>query len=163
MASLARPDRDAGIAMRWEVWRETLRMIQDRPLTGVGLGTYDDVAYSQYGTSGDRHFFRNGWHAHNLLLHLAAETGVLGVLASGYFWVAVVGFLWQRWWSGEPSQRLAASAGLGVVVAFFTLSATEVLVAARVHASLRMNLTLALLVVYGLRWPAVGVRAGAAR
>ncbi len=151
VASLARPDRDAGMGMRTEVWRETLRMIRDRPLTGIGLGTYDDVAYSRYGTAGDRHFFRNGWHAHNLLLHLAAETGALGVVAWGYFWLVVVGLLWRRRRSGEPTQQLAASAGLGLAAAFFVLSMTEVLVAMRVHASLRMNLTLALLVVFGVQ------------
>lgn len=159
VASLLRPDRDAGMAMRWEVWRETLRMVRDRPLTGVGLGAYDDVAYTRYGTSGDPHFFRNGWHAHNLPLHLAAETGLLGVLAWGYLWLAVLRFLWRCWRTGDATQRLQASVGLGVVTAFFILSLTEVLIAARVHASLRMSLTLGLAVIYGVRWPAAGTRA----
>jgi len=150
-ASLLRADRDTGIVWRQGVWRDALSMIADHPLTGVGLGTYDDVAYSEYHSTAAIHFFRNGWHAHNVFLHVLAETGVIGFAAWSYFWIVIVTFLLRCWRNGDESTRLNSAAALGVVVAFFVLSLTEVLIAARVHASLRMNLTLALLLVYAGR------------
>ena len=151
VASLIGFERDPGIVMRQGVWRETAQMIADHPVTGIGLGTYDDVAYSQYRTAGDRWFFRNGWHAHNVFLHVLAETGALGFLAWCYLWYTILRFLLRRWRDGVGPDRLNSSALLGVLLAFFVLSLTEDLIAARVHASLRMNLTLALLVAYGVR------------
>ncbi len=150
-ASLIGFERDAGFVMRRGVWRETVHMIVDHPVTGIGLGTYDDVAYSQYQTLGDPHFFRNGWHAHNVFLHVLAETGTLGFLAWCYLWYTILRFLLRRWRHGDTPGRLNSNAVLCVLLAFFVLSATEDLIAARVHASLRMNLTLGLLVVYGIR------------
>ena len=144
--------RDSGIVMRHSVWRETLAMISDHPVAGIGLGTYDDLAYSRYRSGGGPEFFRNGWHAHNLFLHVLAETGVIGFTAWACFWLAIVRFLLRRWRDGDEGDRLNSAAALCLVAAFFVLSLTEVLIAARVHASLRMNLTLALFVVYGCRF-----------
>jgi hypothetical protein len=55
------------------------------------------------------------------------------------------------WKSGDAEQRLFSSAALVSVFAFQALSMTEVLIAARAEASMQMNLTIALLVVVGLR------------
>jgi O-antigen ligase len=152
LARIIRPDRDAGIGMRLDVWRDAVRMIADHPLTGIGLGTYDDVAYSQYGPLQEyRHFFRNGWHAHNMFLHVLAETGAVGFLAWCYLWFAIVRVQLRRWRAGPDPDRLNSTALLCALTAFFILSLTEAMIAARVYASLRMNLTLGLLVMYGLR------------
>lgn len=149
--SLIQYRQDSGFAMRIAVWLETVEMIRDYPVAGIGLGTYDDVAYSRYGTGNDRHFFRNGWHAHNVLLHTTAETGVLGLLAWCYFWVTIARYLARARREERRVGRLTSTATLCMLLAFFVLSLTENLIAARVHASLRMNLTLGLLVVYGIR------------
>jgi O-antigen ligase len=151
VTSIVQFEGDPGIVMRQAVWRETARMIADHPIIGLGLGTYDDVAYSRYGTPNDRHFFRNGWHAHNVSLHLLAETGSVGFLAWAVAWLMIVRALGRTWRQGDAAQRLNGSAALSLVVAFFILSMTEDLIAARVHASLRMSLTLGLLLVYALR------------
>ena len=143
--------QDRGTVSRPAVWRETTRMILDHPITGIGLGTYDDVAYSQYRTAGPPWFRRNGWHAHNVLLHILAETGLIGFLAWCSLWAAVSWFALRTWWGGGLSYRLHGSALGGVLLAFFLLSLTEDLIAARVHASLRMSLVLTLLVVHGVR------------
>jgi O-antigen ligase len=150
VTSLIHFDLEAGIVMRQGVWRETAHMIVDHPLTGIGLGTYDDVAYLQYGPA-DPRFFRRGWHAHNTFLHILAETGAVGFLAWCYLWATIVCFLLRRWRDGDTRGRLNSTAALCVLLAFFVLSVTEALVAARVYASLRMNLTLGLLVIYGIR------------
>jgi len=143
--------RDSGIAMRGAVWRDTLPMIQEHPLTGIGLGSYDDIAYSRYHARAEPEFFRNGWHAHNLFLHVLAETGIVGLAAWCYFWFTIVRFLLRRWRTGDDGERRHSMAALCVVMAFFVVSFTEALIAARVHASLRMNLTLVLLLVYACR------------
>lgn len=151
VVSLIHPDRDVGIVMRRGVWRQTVRMIVDRPVIGVGLGAYDDVAHSQYGPPADPYFFRNGWHAHNVFLHILAETGAVGFLAWCYLGLTIVRVLFRRWRDDEGRGRPNSAAALCVLLAFVVLSMTEAMIAVRVHASLRMNLVLALLVIYGLR------------
>ena len=54
--------------------------------------------------------------------------------------------------------RLNSSAVLCVLLAVFVLSMTEATTAARLHASLRMNLTPALLVIYGIHLAAPAPR-----
>lgn len=157
IASLIHPERAGSIVFRQDVWRDTVRMIVDHPIIGIGLGTYDDVAYSQYrARSIEPWFFGRGWHAHNTHLHLLAETGAVGFLAWCLFWSTIVRFLLQRWRHGDRLGRLNSSGVLCVLLAFFVLSMTDAIVMARVHASLRMNLTLALLLIYGIRLAAPG-------
>jgi len=159
IASLSHPDRIANMVARQHVWRETVRMIADHPLTGIGLGTYDDVIFLQYDAVGYEDFFRRGMHAHNTHLHVLAETGAVGFLAWCYLWFTIARFLLRRWRDGDRLGRLNSGAALCVLLAFFVHSMTDALIAARVHAGLRMNLTLALLVIYGIRlaaWPRSG-------
>jgi len=70
---------------RFRIWRETPAIIKDRPLLGVGEGNYP-VASPRYGIRdiGGRPYD----HAHNLALTIAAETGLLGLLAFTGFVVA---------------------------------------------------------------------------
>jgi O-antigen ligase len=148
---LRRPELESGVVKRQSIFWQTVRMIVDYPVVGIGLGTYDDIAHSRYGPIADPHFFRNGWHAHNTALHILAETGALGFLAWCYLWFTIARFLLTRWRQADRSHRLHVTAALGVLVAFFLLSMTEAMTAARLHASLRMNLTLALLITYSIR------------
>jgi O-antigen ligase len=148
---VSHPKLDGSVIVRRDVFRQSVRMIVDHPLVGVGLGTYDDVTQSLYGPIPEPHFFRNGWHAHNTALHILAETGAVGLLAWCYLWFTVVRFLLRQWRKADVGGRLNSSAVLCVLLGFGALSMTEAVTAARLHASLRMNLTLALLVVYGIR------------
>jgi len=148
---LRRLDLDPSMVDRQSALRQTIRMIADHPVVGIGFGTYDDIAHSRYGPIADPYYFRNGWHAHNTALHLLAETGALGFLAWCYLWFTIVRFLLRRWRAEDAQGRLNSSAVLCVLLGFFVLSMTEAVTAARLHASLRMNLTLALLVMYGIR------------
>lgn len=148
---LRRPQLAPGVDDRQSALRQSIRMIVDHPVIGIGFGTYDDIAHSRYGPIADSTFFRNGWHAHNTALHLLAETGALGFLAWCYLWFTIVRFLLRRWREEDAQGRLNSSAVLCVLLGFVVLSMTEAVTAARLHASLRMNLTLALLVMYGIR------------
>jgi O-antigen ligase len=145
------PARYGSLIDRQSAMRQSLRMIADHSLVGIGLGTYDDIAHSRYGPIADPWFFRRGWHAHNTLLHILSETGAVGFLAWCYLWFVIVRFLLRRWRTEDIPGRLNSSAVLCVLLAFFVLAMTESVTAARLHASLRMNLTVALLVIYGIR------------
>ena len=61
---------------RLEVWQVALQMLQDFPFTGVGMGTFNDVATRLYP-------FPNVSDpgAHNLFLQIGVDLGILGMIA----------------------------------------------------------------------------------
>ncbi len=61
-------------AGRVTVWKDSARILEDYPLFGTGLGTFREV-YPSYRSPQIRFFFD---HAHNDLLQMAVETGLLG-------------------------------------------------------------------------------------
>jgi O-antigen ligase len=143
--------QNQGIDLRLTIWGEAWRMFLAHPIFGIGVGTFDEVAYQMPGTTANLDFRMAGWHAHNVPLHILTEAGVLGLAAWVFLWYVVLTALVRAWRSDDEQRRLFAGAALVSAVAFHVLSMTEVLLATRVHASTRMNLMLALLVVLGLR------------
>ena len=76
-ASIGSP-LDSSNAYRFTVWKETIQMIRDFPLTGVGLGYQAyQAAYPYYML--DR--TKRPYHSHNTYLQALAETGLIGFLA----------------------------------------------------------------------------------
>jgi putative inorganic carbon (HCO3(-)) transporter len=72
--------QSATLASRLEVWQRGVMMIQDFSLTGIGIGTYNNVAHSLYP------FFIAApdelvAHAHNNLLEVAVDVGIPGLVA----------------------------------------------------------------------------------
>jgi O-antigen ligase len=151
VATIIEPDRNPGVELRLSVWRDALRLFKAHPIAGTGLGTFDEMAYTIDGTMADPVFRRAGWHAHNVYLHVLAETGALGLLAWCYLWYTILARLISAWKRADARYRLFVAGALWSVVAFLVLSVSEVLIGARVHASLRMNLTIGLIVVLGLQ------------
>jgi O-antigen ligase len=143
--------QNSGIDYRLRIWGDAWRMFRAHPILGIGVGTFDEAAYQVPGNTLNQDFHLHGWHAHNLPLHVLAETGVLGLAAWVFLWYVVVRALVRTWRSGDAERRLFSSAALVSVFAFQAVSMTEVLIAARAEASMQMNLTIALLVVIGLR------------
>ncbi|HMR29919.1 MAG TPA: O-antigen ligase family protein [Geminicoccaceae bacterium] len=70
--------QDVTLSGRTIVWEATIGEIAKRPLTGFGFGSYQDYFST----------FWNGWtpgHAHNMWLHVAFESGIVGaVLITGF-------------------------------------------------------------------------------
>ena len=52
VTTILKPDRDPGVEQRFGVWREALLLFRSRPITGTGLGTYDEVTYQAGGQHG---------------------------------------------------------------------------------------------------------------
>lgn len=73
---LLRMDAKSGtLASRIEVWQRGIWMVQDFPFTGIGIGTYNDIAHLMYP------FFIAApdelvAHAHNNLLQVAVDMGI---------------------------------------------------------------------------------------
>lgn len=68
------------------VWEASLRMIADHPWLGVGGGGFPAV-YDEYRTDGRTHTMS---FAHNIVLQIAAEFGILGLVAfTGFVGTAV--------------------------------------------------------------------------
>lgn len=83
-------DANYAVVERLAHWQAALNMWQANFVTGVGFGDYEP-AYPA--------FRLVNWpialgHAHNYYLNVAAETGIVGLLAYVVLWLTV---LWQTW------------------------------------------------------------------
>ena len=109
---------------RIEMWKAGLRMIQDHPFAGIGLGNFKDVVggYEEPGA-------RIELIAHNTYIEIAAETGIPALIAFLAIFLSALGSLKRaRLEASEDSSlirtaALGAEAGLvGGMVAIFFLS-----------------------------------------
>ncbi len=92
-----------GLSGRLEVWSRAIYMLQDFPFTGIGMGTFKQVANAMYP------FFLAGpdadiSHAHNLFLEVGVDLGLPGLIAWTSLLMLAVAFAWQTY-------RLAARSG----------------------------------------------------
>ncbi len=78
------PDsEDASTTIRIKLWKEAFAIWKGYPLTGAGLNTYARISPKE------KTFKESGWYPHNCYLQMAAETGLIGLLA--FLWV-IFGF-----------------------------------------------------------------------
>lgn len=111
------------------IWETAGRMTLDRPLTGVGAGAFN-AAYDRYSTRPDDVFasrhpqWEKPYHAHQMYVSIAAESGFTGLAAVILAFVLVV-----RWYFGaNPARRAQAWPWLaGLLVAVFPLNSQPVL------------------------------------
>lgn len=130
------PSAGLEFTMRAEGWRTAGRMLGAHPLFGVGPGMYM-ARYPAFSTAGDP------VHAYNLLLHQAAELGLIGLALYLVLWRRVLlGSLHAATSSAQGG--VAALAVHGALVAFFVRSMSEHFLA-NLGSSFRMLALLALL------------------
>lgn len=98
---------------RLEVWSRAIYMIQDFPFTGIGMGSFGNVADVLY----PFFLFAPGTipHAHNLFLQVAVDLGIPGLVA----WLSIFGLVsvvaWQVYRRGRADANLWV-AGLGAAL-----------------------------------------------
>jgi O-antigen ligase len=102
--------------VRPPIWKATISMIAARPLLGHGFGTYVAV-YPQYRLP--QYFLRRKAtnvtdHAHNELLEVAAEQGLIGLAATLWLWGMAV---WCGLRAGRQSEGPERRATLGLLAA----------------------------------------------
>lgn len=103
-----------GIALREEIWSRTVMMIEDFPLTGIGMGAFPNVADAMYpflhAAPGTIH------HAHNLYLQIAVDLGLLGLLAWLAIFIIITLIAVQLLQNGRKNQEIQSSAlGIGII------------------------------------------------
>jgi O-antigen ligase/tetratricopeptide (TPR) repeat protein len=102
--------------LRWRIWLGTLGVVADAPVTGIGLGAFQD-GFSPYRPAVVP-LDRVVDHAHNDFLQLLAETGILGLAISLWGLVAFTVFTVRRWRGRrDPFVRGLVLGGIGAVVA----------------------------------------------
>ncbi len=103
-------DANFALVERLAHWQAAQNMIEANPWWGVGLGNYVG-AYEQYRLI--------NWpnalgHAHNIYLHMWAETGLVGLAAYGGLWLWVVILTFRTLRRSEGVRRGLALGLLGV-------------------------------------------------
>lgn len=99
---------------RLDVWSRAVYMIQDFPFTGVGMGSYSQMADRLY----PFYLYPPGKvaHAHNLLLQIAADLGIPGLIAWLSTWMCALATAWQVYWHGRKLEHgWLAGLGAGLV------------------------------------------------
>ncbi len=109
---------DAALSGRGQIWSAALCMVRAHPLNGVGAREFRnafpqcDPAHGQYAAWGAG----PALHAHQLVLEILAETGVLGLL----LWLAGAAMAWRAWrYAGEEARARARPATLALAVTVF--------------------------------------------
>ncbi len=106
---LARVARDPAANARIVVWSDTVRLCQQRPLAGYGLGNFQWY-YPQFQSAPIR---RKVDFAHSDMLQTWAEQGIVGLLVWGFFLVAC----WRTRPKKPDSLDTALGAAIGMVLA----------------------------------------------
>jgi len=132
---------------RLELWRRAVYMIQDVPLTGIGIGQFDPVLQALYPT-----FLapptRAVPHAHNVFLEYAVELGIPGAIAFGYLVIAALRQCWRAVRSNETTLSWSAF-GLALSVLSFLLYGLADAIAPGARAGLALWIILGLAAAAG--------------
>ena len=99
---------------RREIWSRAIYMIQDFPFTGIGMGSFGEVADALYP------FFSYSpgaiLHAHNLFLQIAVDLGIPGLIAWLAILLVVIVLSWKLYRWASPPECAMRCFGCRVVV-----------------------------------------------
>ncbi|KRG37513.1 hypothetical protein ARC20_16430 [Stenotrophomonas panacihumi] len=112
---------DAALSGRAQIWSAALCMVREHPLNGVGARGFRE-AYPQCDPDpGHAPAWGEGpaFHAHQIVLEILAETGVLGLI----LWMAGIAQAWRAWRYSSPAAReQARPAMVALLVTVFPLN-----------------------------------------
>lgn len=136
-------DNNWSLVERLAHWDAATKMFADHPWQGVGIGNYA-VAYPRYALP--------RWqdplgHAHNYVLNLAAETGLIGLAGYSVFWIAFFVALIRAIWHTPAAQRGYLLAALGIGAYLHIHNVVDNLYVQGMH--LQVGVALSLLAIFG--------------
>ncbi len=103
------PTHGTGFASRSGIWGVALDSFKQDPLSGIGPYLYGSE-FIQAGSVPPGMLLA---HAHNVVFNIAAEAGIIGVLAFGILVISILRETWHRW----QSQRLGERTWLVAIIA----------------------------------------------
>lgn len=112
---------------RQELWERAIYIVQDFPLTGIGLDMFEPVTkllYPPFLIDQDYTFK----HAHNIYLHTAAELGIPGLIAQVSLYLIIIYLLVRQARNQQAGYYRALALGLlGSLIIFLTHGFFEVI------------------------------------
>ncbi|MCK9538095.1 O-antigen ligase family protein [Dokdonella sp.] len=113
---------DAAAAGRLRIWDAALSMFAAHPLTGVGVRGFR-YAYPDHAAPGDSFVDAargtGASHAHQIVLEVASETGLVGLLG----WIAGTVIAWRAWRRADaPARARARAPALALLAMCFPLN-----------------------------------------
>ncbi len=115
-----------GIDERLEIWLRAIFMIQDFSFTGIGMGSFTEVADILYPFSSSPGRIP---HAHNLFLQVTVDLGIPGLIAWLAILLTVIFVSRQVYYAGKTSQNVLitgiGAALLGSQIALVTHGLTD--------------------------------------
>lgn len=112
VATIEVTDANFATVERLAHWQAAREMWRDHPWLGVGFGNYAAV-YPAYAVG---RWLDPLGHAHNYLLNLGAETGLVGITAYLIFWIFTFVVLWAFVRRRDGFDRAVAIGVLGIMV-----------------------------------------------
>ena len=113
---------ERSFSVRWVMWKATGRIIQQRPVTGVGAGAWE-VDIPLYQDKGSQ--LETDYYVHNEILQLLAEYGLVGWIFLLLLLTYLVRAAWSTWrLSGQARQEegLLRAITLAGLLAFLIVS-----------------------------------------
>jgi len=107
------------------IWTNTLKVIRENPVIGVGPGNFQ-TAYEN-AVEGELHPMHRYGHAHNDLLNVSAQGGIIGGAIFALMWLTALLYFWvgyRRAGPGSEERCRSAAALLGSIL-FLGTSMTE--------------------------------------
>ena len=106
-------DANFAILERLAHWRAAEGMWLDHLWLGVGFGNYE-VVYPAYAIG---RWLDPLGHAHNYVLNLGAETGIVGLIGYCLFWLWVIAYAWRGLNNSEASglNRAILAGCIGII------------------------------------------------
>ncbi|MGH2509504.1 MAG: O-antigen ligase family protein [Ktedonobacteraceae bacterium] len=107
-------------SLRPQIWLYAAKRIAQRPMTGYGfgLGILRKDFESRIGV-------QSAWHAHNVILNSALETGIPGMILLLFLFAALVREFWRLYVTPRPEIWMIGTFGLTLLVGAALKSMTD--------------------------------------
>jgi len=103
--------------VRLQVWQTALLMIKEHPLTGIGLGLFEQRYLEFASRLFNPPIELRMLHSHNIVLQFLVNTGVSGAL--GFVWL-VINFVRSLWRSAVGGKDILATVTMAAMAALLT-------------------------------------------
>jgi O-antigen ligase len=107
---------------RLAIYATNLDILHAHPVLGLGFGRYETAARPYYEAHPDAD---RRSHAHNNFLHVAAESGLVGLAAFGLIWATALRRGWQAVRATDAAARAPAAGAWAALVGFLVGGLTQ--------------------------------------